>query len=298
MRCARRLGRRVGSHQEAFAADWGMWSFYTVRGKHRLAGAVAQAMLDRAEREGLRDLRLTALRSLGSNWLYQGQFKRAYRAFSDAAMKTDEHASSGVVDLSGQISEVNSRAYLGLVTWFLGDAPSARIHAQEAHRLALNQAHPYSIAFALACQGILHYLERDPHGVLQSCQVAVELSRERGFPFWLAAGQIMVGWGSGSQCEVESGLALAREGLESWGRLGAELVLPTYLTMVGELELHSGDFTEAEATLRRALDHVDRTGKRSRLPRPGGIWPQWHESPRTRIEPTVSSSLPTISPSS
>jgi predicted ATPase len=223
-------------------------------------------MLELAEREELPDLRLTALRSLGSNWFYQGRFREAFEAFNDAASPTREGVSRGKIDISGQIPEVITLAYSSLASWFLGDVSNARLHANEAQELAREKSHPYSIAFALAFQGILSYLERDPHAVLESCVDTVNLSRERGFPFWLAAGQIMVGWASGMQGDLEAGLSHARAGVEAWRRIGAELVLPTYLTMLGELELLAGDLGGADATLHRALNHAERTGETVTVP--------------------------------
>jgi predicted ATPase len=91
------------------------------------------------------------------------------------------------------------------------------------------------------------------------CEALIELSRENGLPFWLAAGKMclgrtIIGEGQflGDEAAMISGLAMLKESVESLAAAGADLIYSFSFMLLAEVYIA---MKRAEESL-RALDQL------------------------------------------
>jgi predicted ATPase len=72
---------------------------------------------------------------------------------------------------------------------------------------------------------------------------------------------VLTGWARAAVGDVTGGLAQLREGLEGMRRLGAEIRLPYYLTLLAETLGRAGQVGEALASLSTGFAFVSKNGE-------------------------------------
>jgi hypothetical protein len=80
-----------------------------------------------------------------------------------------------------------------LALWGLGYADQARARIDEALTLTQKLAHPNSRAGALFFAAWVHQLRPEKEETYEQAEAVKRLSREQGFPFWLAWGTVIGG---------------------------------------------------------------------------------------------------------
>jgi predicted ATPase len=141
------------------------------------------------------------------------------------------------------------RSYLAHLAWHRQDGNRADEHAEEAIAAARRMRHPFSEAIALAYATMLHVFQRDSRAALERGQQAVELCSRYGFAYYLAMASVLTGWAQAAEGDVPAGLAQLHEGLNGMRRLGAEIRLPYYFTLLAETCGRAGQAGEALANL-------------------------------------------------
>jgi tetratricopeptide (TPR) repeat protein len=161
---------------------------------------------------------------------------------------------------------VFGQAYSGHCLWHLGEPDRALDAVQSAIELADRLAHPFSRAVALAYAAMLHQFRREAPRVRERAEAALAVSTEHGFSYYRAWATILLGWAAAEEGEVEGGVRVVRDGIRGLQATGAELRLPYYLGILAALHLRSGQFDDASAVVRQALEVAARTGERWVLP--------------------------------
>ena len=90
----------------------------------------------------------------------------------------------------------------------------------------------------------------------------VSLATEQGFPYWLAMATILRGWALSDAGEIEQGLAEMLRGLTAFRATEAQLWVPYFLGLVGEVHARAGEPVKGLGFLSEALEHVGQTGER------------------------------------
>ncbi len=121
--------------------------------------------------------------------------------------------------------------------------------------------HPFSQAIALDYAAMLHVFRGDSRAALERGREAVELCSRHGFAYYLAMANILTGWAEAAEGEVAAGLAQLREGLDGMRRLGAELRLPYYFTLLAETFGRAGLVGEALASLSTGFAFASKNGE-------------------------------------
>ena len=70
--------------------------------------------------------------------------------------------------------------------------------------------------------------------MLQSANEVLAISREQGFPIWLGFGNVMRGSCLSGEGQTATGIQLVREGLAIFRGTGANLLVPSFLTVLAE----------------------------------------------------------------
>ncbi|MCZ6876335.1 MAG: hypothetical protein O7G88_22865 [bacterium] len=84
-------------------------------------------------------------------------------------------------------------------------------HSQEALTLAQEVPHPYSLAFTLLWEAVLHQCRRAVPATQEQAEAAITLVTEQGFAELLARVTILHGWALAMQGQVEQGIAEIRQ---------------------------------------------------------------------------------------
>src|SRR5262249_17460893 len=133
---------------------------------------------------------------------------------------------------------------------------------QEALTLAQELAHSYSLAYALAVAARLDQFLREPRTVQDRAETLTTLSREQGFPHWLAEGVILRGWAVAEQSQRAEGIAQIRQGMAAWQAAGLKYLQPFFLTLLAEICGKGEQLEEGLSIVAEALASVEQTEER------------------------------------
>jgi predicted ATPase len=127
---------------------------------------------------------------------------------------------------------------------------------------ALSQAieNPFALAIhASLCAGAFMGA-----GDRATCKVladmAVEISREHGYPFWLGTGLVLRGWALGQEGAADAGLASIDEGIATFEATNARVQLANWYGIKAETLAAAGRPEDGLAAVRHALDVAEVTG--------------------------------------
>jgi adenylate cyclase len=179
-----------------------------------------------------------------------------------AAMRTPSGPAESVLALfAGPDIGVFCRSYLAHLAWHRGDGDQADSHAAEAISAANRMRHPFSQAIALDYAAMLHVFRGESRAALERGREAVDLCSRHGFAYYLAMANVLTGWAGAAEGNVADGLAQLREGLDEMRRLGAEIRLPYYFTLLAETFGRAGLVGEALASLSTGFAFASKNGE-------------------------------------
>jgi len=152
--------------------------------------------------------------------------------------------------------------YISHALWGLGYPDQAVQRSREALALAQEVEHPFSIALAQDYAAMLQQFRREPSTASQHAEIALTVSTEQGFAYYLAWATIIQGWALAETGRREAGIAQMHQGLTTLQATGGGLRMPYYLALLAGAE---GEVGQAEAGLHllvEASSHLDKTQDR------------------------------------
>jgi predicted ATPase len=108
---------------------------------------------------------------------------------------------------------------------------------------------------------MLHVFRGERRAALERGREAVELCGRHGFAYYLAMAKVLTGWAEAAEGDAPAGLAQLREGLDAMRRLGAEIRLPYYFTLLAETFGRAGQVGEALASLSTGFAFASKNGE-------------------------------------
>jgi len=254
------LSRRLDD-RNIFVILSGAWVFHIVRGDLEKARQFSLEFLRLAEREPTPGLMLAGNFILGSSLFHLGQLEASLYHMT-AAIRTHSGPAESVLALfAGPDIGVFCRSHLAHLAWHREDGNQADGHAAEAIAAAKRIRHPFSRAIALDYAAMLHVVRGESRVALERGREAVELCSRHGFTYYLAMANVLTGWAGAAEGAVAAGLAQLREGLEGMRRLGAELRLPYYYSLLAETFGRAGQVGEALASLSTGFAFASKNGE-------------------------------------
>jgi predicted ATPase len=154
------------------------------------------------------------------------------------------------------------RCYVALSLWLRGAPEQALAQVHEAHTLAQELAHPYSLAFAFQHVTRLYQWQRDLPALLTWTEAMMALCAEHGFGQYASHARLLHGWALVAQGQRDEGLDEMRQSLEAYEATGAAIWRPYFLTMLAEGYKQVGAANEGLRALAKALTTVEHTGER------------------------------------
>jgi predicted ATPase len=133
----------------------------------------------------------------------------------------------------------------GWSQWLLGYPDRALHSVRGAVDLAREVHHPFSLVFALAFCGAVHYMRREPEAVRELARELIAVSTEQHFPVWLGWGLVLKGWGLAASADASRAVDTLREGLERIATTGANASGPVVLGMLADAAHRRGQDDDA-----------------------------------------------------
>jgi len=139
---------------------------------------------------------------------------------------------------------------LAEVLWPLGYPDQAAAESQDVLATARKLAHPFSLVFALRATAVVRQLRGEPQIVQRQAQAAMQLSREHGFPLYLALTMVQHGWALAAQGEARVGIQQIQQGIAARRETGATTLLPDLLVWLVQAYAQAG-------MIEQAIDQLD-----------------------------------------
>jgi tetratricopeptide (TPR) repeat protein len=151
--------------------------------------------------------------------------------------------------------------WLGMAFQLLGRVDDAIKMVDEGIRQARECKHLFSLGLALLIRGSLAHYRREPEIARAYYAEAIALSKENGFPSWLAAARFYHGRALAELGQLKQGIAEMEAATEDCHRLG--VATRHYRTaLLAEAYARMGRREEALGMLNDALAQIERTGEK------------------------------------
>jgi predicted ATPase len=261
---AEALAQQVGEASRHFAVLHALYGFRYTRAEYRAAYAVAEQLLDLAQRQHDSALLLAVHNALGETLYQLGAFTaaRSHLEQGIALYDPQRHATLHTIPGSTRHYGVSCRAHLAWILWILGYPDQAVQRHQEALTMAHALAYPYGLAEVLRDSALLHAHRREWQTVQAHVEALLNLATEHGFARYVALGVLFRGRELATQGQGAEGITQMRQGLAAVRATGTVLGLPRFLAWLAEAYGQIGQAEEGLRLLAEARAVVDTTGER------------------------------------
>ena len=251
------LSAAVGDAARLGVARTGLAIGYHGRGEVERGRALA------AEARGDREQALLGHANVGAPEHFQGKFASSLAHCEQAiALYYSGQHRGNIWVLGTDLHSVAALSHSAWNLWYLGQPDAARARARETVALARRLEDPFSLAYALFCETVVHSLRSDVAALRERATEMVALSETQGFPFWLGLGRAFHAAASvlagefGALPEIMGGMALAAE-------TGSQAGAPGMLALLAEAQRAAGQLAEARGIIATAMAVAAQTGQPS-----------------------------------
>ena len=251
------LCRESGLDEHTFPAVFGLWTWNFLRASLREAQALAEHLLNAAERVADSAYEVLAREALGFTLFAQGNFPAAHTELERGISLCEDSKAAAYLDLSAQDPRVHIRSYDAMAVWFFGFPDQALRLCAEARRYADATRHPFSEAMAQTISLRVHQLRGETSIVAAQANAAIALCEEYEFVHYVAMALILRGWARAQQGEFEKGIAEIREGLEKERTMGALLFDSYSLGLLADACIKNKQYGQAVDFLEQAQSRLD-----------------------------------------
>jgi DNA-binding SARP family transcriptional activator len=137
--------------------------------------------------------------------------------------------------------------------WCLGYPEQAKASQRKGLDRAQELAHPFSLAYALTWDAMLHGGMRNVDLQRQSAEAVIALSHEHHFELWSSWATVLRGWALAESGEPEQGIAEIQRGAERMHATGAVFLQPFISSLIAEQLARIGQVKRALELLTEAL---------------------------------------------
>ena len=260
---ARELCQRIGDEPQLFGIMLGEWEWHLVRGDLRPCSDLAADGMALAERLDDPGILMEALFMPGATMFYRGQFADARTCCENAVAAYDDRDRTKFwTGHTGHNAGVTHRCYLALTLWHLGYPDQALLLDRETQELARTIGHAFSLGHAVDFAAFLCHYCRLGGEVQRAAEEEMAIASEQGFQLWHALGTLHKGAGMLLQGRREEALPLLLKGFDAFRATGAEVRVPSYLSMLGDAYTQSGRFDDAHKALNEGLAVAEKNDDR------------------------------------
>jgi tetratricopeptide (TPR) repeat protein len=239
---AQELCRRAGETPEIFGVLFALWSFDHASGRLRESRVLAEKLLTMASRVDNDLANAGAHNAMGATQLWMGEFAAARENLEVSVNLFDRDLPRFLPMFQAPV--IPARCHLSWTLHIGGFPEQAKRRMLETNDLARQLGRPFSIAFSSLYGIVLLHFQRDYADIRLRSEAIIELARENGFPYWLAAGKMCLartmageGYFQGDPVALNIGLALLKESVDSLAAAGAGLIFSFSFVLLAEVYL-------------------------------------------------------------
>ena len=247
-----------------FPVLFGLWLSHLVRGRLLSARELGEACLAIAKQAENQAFEVEAHRALGATLYYLSEFKNAL-AHLEAGIERYQPQHHPVPAFLHYVAEpgMTLLAYSAPLLWCLGYPVESEDRIHKAAIIGKDTNHPFSDAVFLHFKTVLYQYRGEVAQVDVSATQMLQICKEHGFSVWEAAATVMKGWVLAEQNRPEAAITMIREGIATWEKTRAEMLLPLFLALLAHAYQRAGQYNLALQTLDSALCVITRTGERN-----------------------------------
>jgi len=230
----------------------GLAGFYETRGEVERGRVLAARVLTAAEQSADIELALNGHQMVASTEFFQGKFASSLVHCEAARTLYEVERHHAAVSALAADPGVAVLAIAAWNLWGLGWPDRALTRAREAVVLARQLNHPFSSAYALFFETVLHWLRRDITAQCERAGEVIALSEAQGFPLWLGVGRAfhaaarVAAGETGAAADLLTGLALTAE-------MGFQAGAPAIFALLGEAYMAAGQVDEARGAVEAGI---------------------------------------------
>ena len=260
---ALQLCKESGLDEHTLPAAFGLWTWNFLRAALGEAQALAEHLLNIAEKVDDSVYKVLAHEALGFTLFARGKFAAAHAELERSISMCEDSKAAAYLDLSAQDPRVHVRSYDSMVLWFLGYPDQALRICTEARLYADASQHPFSKAMERTISLRVHQFRGEAAVVAGQANAAIALCEEYEFVHYLAMALILRGWANAQQGEFEKGIAEIQEGLAKERATGALLFESYTLGLLADACIKNERYGQAfdflaEAQLRLDAENSER----------------------------------------
>ncbi len=253
---AERLSHQIEEKSTHFAAMWGLWVYYLVRGELKRAEGFAQTLLDLGETSGEDGMLVEGNWTLGDVKFWMGDLAKSRELLEKAGAIYVAERHHPNAYRYGQDPGVSSMCYLSFALWFSGEHRAGLETVEKALSLAKVLRHPHTEAWALGFATMVNLVSNHLQRAEDLAEQTLAFANEQVMPFWQACGATFLGLTRVRGGRIKEGRALAEQGYAACGAIGARVLEPLFATMVAECQLADGDAVAAMTVVEEGLKRV------------------------------------------
>lgn len=258
---ALQLCKESGFDEHTMPAVFGLWTWNFVHGALNESQALAERLLNVAERVTDPVYKVLAHEAQGFTLFARGKFSAAKRELERSISLCEDSKAAAYLHLSAQDPRVHVRLYSGMALHFLGYSDQALRVCAEARAYGDTSQHPFSEAMARTITLRVHQFRGEAAAVASQAEEAIALCEEHEFVHYLALSLVLRGWASAALGEFEKGIAELQDGLEKVRATGAFLFQPYSLCLLADACIQNGRYRQALEFLEQAKPgHDDKLG--------------------------------------
>jgi predicted ATPase len=257
---ALQLCSESGLDEHTLPAVFGLWTWNFLHPALRDAQALAEQLLNTAEKSNEPTHKVLAHEALGFTLFAQGRFCAAHSQLERSTSICGETEAAACLELSAQEPRVHAKLYDGMTLWFLGYPDQGLRACAEACLYADASEHPFSQAMARTISLRVHQLRGEAAIVASQADAAIALCEEHEFAHYLAMSSILRGWAMAQQGKFEKGVAEIQQGLEKQRAIGALLYDSYSLGLLADACISNGHCEQAMEPLRQAESRLQDEG--------------------------------------
>jgi class 3 adenylate cyclase/tetratricopeptide (TPR) repeat protein len=244
------LAEKVGNPSQLVRQETRTWGAVLTRGSYAGAAAIADHILDLAQRQGhdTEDLALAQHAQVQTRF-WRGDLIGAEEQFarlSELIQTVGLRQAAGITPITIGVA--------GLGAWILGRADGARERIARALAFAQDSKRPYDLAMALLFEGYLHRFQRDPWQAEVAGSQLLSLSEEHGFSYACDLARGVIGWARAQLGRTGEGISLIRQALAGLAEREARVGNTDVLIRLAEAQALDGATREALDTMELALE--------------------------------------------
>jgi class 3 adenylate cyclase len=229
------LAEKGGDRAEVVLQHFGTWVGTFIAGDYFTGAALADRLLELAQREGSPISLALAHDAQLQTRFFRGDLAGAEEHFIQIGSLLD---APGFAHYAGQFVAVVGLA--SILAFLMGRPDTARQRGVQAITFGIDSQNSYDAPYGLFFQGWLYVYLRDPWRAEEAAAQGSALAEERGFPYVSGAARIVLGRAQTQLGDPGDGAALIRRGLAGMRQAGSKVAISTSLTWLAEAQALRG----------------------------------------------------------